>query len=340
MKGDNIVEHTKEFAVKAKQVLADRRTDAENEAKIRTNEIYVKIPEIKEIDRALSATGLKIYAEALKGKDGLDQRIEKLKEENISLRKYKENLLIKNGFDADYCEEKYSCTKCNDTGYVGIHACECLKREIRKLAYYSSGLGSLLTEQSFENFDLSYYSSQVCEKSKVSPLKNMEYILNSVKKYADEFSGERSGNLLFLGGTGLGKTHLSTALAKSIIDKGYSVVYDTAQNIMQTFEKERFSNRENENYTDKYFSCDLLVIDDLGTEFKTSFSQSVLYNLLNTRICSGKSMLISTNLKDIKALKKDYDERITSRLIGDFSAYMFMGEDIRLLSAKKKNKKK
>ena len=315
---------------KVKEFFDEKQKKAMEDAQARKNEVHLRVPGILEIDTALAKTGLKVYAEALNKASPipLEKRIESLHRENVELQEARATLMKDAGYPADYTKPKFECKKCNDTGYVGIDPCECLRKALRRESYLNSGLGAMLTDQSFENFDLSLYP----EKSR----KMMEFILSQTKQFAKNFGDENScKNIMFYGGTGLGKTHLSTAVAKELIDRGFYVVYDTALNIMHTFERERFSKVDVPVTTDRYFDCDLLIIDDLGSEFASSFTHATLYNILNTRLCSGKGTLISTNLSDAEAMKKAYDDRIVSRLVGSYRSFGFEGEDIRMLTRKK-----
>ena len=153
----------------------------------------------------------------------------------------------------------------------------------------------------------------------------------TLRTFAERFKRGCSENYLLLGGTGLGKTHLSTSLAKTVIERGYDVVYTTVINMLDDFERKRFSsqNADTEHLTDRYFECDLLIIDDLGCELSTQFTVSSLYNLINTRLNEGSSTVLNTNLSPDE-LQKRYDNRITSRILGNFSPLLFRGEDIRL----------
>lgn len=306
-------------------------------AEARRNEIWLKIPSVKQIDDRLSQTGMRLYETATSGTDDIEQKICQLKKENLELQQARADLLLQFGYPADYTKVKYRCEKCNDSGYIGIDMCPCMKTAIRKKAYLSSGLGKMLDDQCFENFDLSYYPETVAPHMSVTCRENMEFILNCAKKYVKDFNGNGSENLIFYGDTGLGKTHISTCIAKGLIDKGFEVIYDTAQNILKNLENEKFKNdKESEMLAEKYTECDFLIIDDLGAEFKSNFSQSALYNLINTRICSGSPMLISTNLDSPELLSKTYEKRFVSRLIGAFRSFMFTGEDIRMLKSKRK----
>lgn len=310
-----------------------KRADAENLSVLHLNEVALKCPDIIEINKALSLTGLAIFETALKGKDGLEERIEKIKKENESLQTARLDVLRTNGFPDDYLDIKYSCDKCNDTGYFGINMCSCMKKALVKEAYNHSGLGKVLKSQTFKTFDLSYYEEG-------EEREQMASILEKAKKYVSDFGKpEKDSNLLFVGTTGLGKTHITTAVAKGVIDKGFDVVYDSAQNIIRAFESERFDKDEMAGKeAERYFDCDLLIVDDLGTEFKNTFTLSCLYNLFNTRINAGKPMIVSTNIESFEKLRETYEERITSRLIGSFRTFKFVGKDIRLVKFRNSNK--
>ena len=310
-----------------------KRADAVNLADMHRNEVALKSSDILQIEKALSLTGLSIFEAALKGKDGLEERIDKIKNETRMLNEAKRELLLSNGFPEDYLDVRYSCDKCNDTGYVGTNMCSCMKKALVKEAYNRSGLGKVLNSQTFRNFDLSYYED-------AEERMQMESILEKAKKYVSDFGKpDKDSNLLFIGTTGLGKTHITTAIAKGVIDKAYDVVYDSAQNIIRSFESEHFDKDEKAvAETRRYFECDLLIVDDLGTEFRNSFTQTCLYNLLNTRINAGKSMIISTNIDSTSKLLETYDDRITSRLLGNFRPFKFVGKDIRLSKIKNVNK--
>jgi len=196
-----------------------------------------------------------------------------------------------------------------------------------KEAYLSSGLGGMLESQSFENFSLEYYSD-IKNDSGSSERDKIMRILEATKKYAKDFGDEKADeckNLIFFGGTGLGKTHLSSALAKTVIDRGYDVLYTSALNMISDFERAKFKG---EGDTDRSFSAELLIIDDLGTEGVGAFTESFIYNVIDTRICKGMPTVVSTNL-DARALSERYGERIFSRLLGVYKPLVFCGNDIR-----------
>lgn len=299
---------------------------AQEAALIRKRELGMRFPEIKEIDDALSQTGLRIFEATVRYKgDKLDSEIDTIKIENEELIKAREALLEKYGIPVDYSDVKYECNECSDSGFVGINMCKCMKSKLVMAGYESSGIGSLIKTKTFDNYVPTY------QKDK-NAVENAKMIVGFCRHYAETFD-DKTQNLLFIGGTGLGKTHLSAAITGSVVRRGYDVVCETAQNLFSDFEYERFGrgyNRdENEiSRTDRYFECDLLIIDDLGTEMGNTFTVSCLYNIINTRLNKGKAVIINTNLTR-DDLRKRYDERITSRLFGDFLPIMFLGRDMR-----------
>ncbi|MBR5315017.1 MAG: ATP-binding protein [Clostridia bacterium] len=302
----------KEYETKHKNAIAD----AEN----RLAEIHAQHPDIKSIDAQLRMTGIKLMQEAMKGKVGIEERIEAVQKENLALQAERATLLKKYSLPEDYTDPKYECTKCNDSGFVGINMCSCFKSALAKCAFENSGLGALLKDQSFDTFDMSFYMDDKTSFEKMQ--KNVEIC----KNYAESFDNS-GNNLIFIGGTGLGKTHLSTSIARKVIEKGFEVVYDSAPNVFNDFNKEQF--KDEQGLTQKYFDCDLFILDDLGTEMHTAFTVSCLYNVINTRLNTGKSTIINTNLS-IDELRKMYTDRITSRVFGCFTPLLFTGKDIRM----------
>lgn len=301
-------------------LLAKRRQDSELRSEKRMLEVYAKCPEIRDIDRRLSGTGFALVRVAMEKVD-VEARVAALKKENLALQARRAELLASMGLPENYTDVIPACPLCRDTGRLDRGICSCMKQMLIEAGYRSSGLGALLGKQNFDNFSLRFYDGEA--------LKYAEYAFRTAKEFAESF--EKTGrNLLFMGGTGLGKTHLSTSIAKRAIERGYDVVYETAQNVIADFEYDRFKSGygENESKSEKYFECDLLIMDDLGAELTNQFTVSSLYNIINTRINLGKSMIISTNLGQ-KNLLERYDERITSRLFGEFDPFLFRGVDIR-----------
>ena len=303
---------------------------ARDAANKRRDELHAKFPDIARIDQILSETGLKIFGESMKGREGLEERINKLKAENDELRAVRAQILEANGYPADYSSVKYECEKCQDTGFIGTKMCDCMRQKLILAGYESSGIGKLIRTQSFESFDL--------EKCRQTPeqYNSMRLVLTESQRFAYEFKPGCGKNLLFMGTTGLGKTHLSTSIAKVVIERGYDVFYDTFQNIMRELEKDRFGRVDDAGeYVSRLFSSDLLIIDDLGTEMTNQFTIAALYNLINTRLNSSKSMIINTNLRGEDILPR-YGDRIASRIFGEFSGYLFVGKDLRVQEALKR----
>lgn len=299
----------------------DKNLRAKEAAEARREELHRNLPQVAEIDRALSATGLRIMREALKGKEGLDVRIRKLEEGNNLLLEARREILRANGYPEDYSSVHYECEECQDIGFVNGKMCKCMRRALTLAGYESSGVLKLIEKQNFDTFDLNYY--------KGAERRNMEQILEISKDYALNFHDDTMRNLLFMGDTGLGKTHLSSAIAKVVVDRGFDVVYESAQKIFSDFEAEKFGRvPQGEKRTERYLACDLLIMDDLGTEMQSAFTVSCLYYLINTRLINEKSMVISTNI-DKEEFSRQYTDRITSRLLGEFTVCVFAGTDIR-----------
>ncbi len=307
----------------AKAVIAEKRAKAESEARARLLDAYNKAPELKEIDECFPKIGARIVAAFAEGGEKTAKAVECLRKESEELKAARADCLKAVGLDSDYTAPRYSCKKCEDTGYIEFKMCDCLKRELVKLGYKNSGLGALLERQSFENFSLDYYTGE--DKY------TMQANLQICKNYANEF-GENSPSLFMYGGTGLGKTHLSTAIAARVIEKGFDVQYVTAQNLISDFIFERYHRSFGDNSqvrTDKYFEAELLIIDDFGTEENNQFSVSAFYNLINSRYNQSKATIISTNFPQ-QILKDRYAERITSRLFGEYTVVSFPGRDVRM----------
>ena len=305
---------------KVKEEIESNRLESIAEADRRSAKVRALSPEIAEIDAELSGTGPLIFRTAIAGGD-----ITPIKERNQSLNRRRRELIVSLGFPEDYTDVHYSCEKCSDTGYIdGTRMCSCFKEGLIKATIASSGIGRLIETQSFENFSLDIYS----ENEKVR--ERMERNLEAAKGYVEDFSKKR-GNLLLIGNTGTGKTHISTAIAREVISRGYDVIYDSAQNILSDFDDDQFRRRfDEEPKSTKYLECDLLIIDDLGTEFSTQFSVSCLYNLLNTRQNRALATIISTNLSP-EELSRKYEDRIYSRIIGSETRILaFVGKDRRV----------
>lgn len=306
---------------KAKAEIENRRQSARAEAEMRSELLRAENPEIAEIDAELSGTGMLIFKTACTGGD-----IAPIKERNKALQAKRRELIVGLGYPEDYTEVHYTCKICSDSGYTeGGRTCNCLRELIIKGRIAASAMGRLIETQSFDNFDLSHYAydQKVYER--------MKTILAIAKAYVRDFA-KKQENLLLIGKTGTGKTHISTAIARELIHQGYDVIYDSTQNVISDFESDRFRNNygREEMKAEKYLDCRLLIIDDLGTEFTNQFTVSTLYNLLNARQNKGLPTIISTNLS-LEELAGKYEDRIYSRIIGSGCKVLpFDGKDRRI----------
>lgn len=303
---------------------------AEEAADERREELYRVIPGLRDLDRTLSGFGLRLMKQAMEGGD-TQAGIASLQAENERIQAARRDLLARYGYPADYCSPRYECPKCRDSGYIGIRMCTCMRKKLTEAGMMSSGLGMLMKTQSFENFSLDYY------KNDPAAYARMQDNLQKIRVYATNFGGPEWGkiahNMLFFGGTGLGKTHLSTSIARVVIEHGYDVFYNSAVGMLADFETQRFGNSAvlgDADNTSRYTTCDLLILDDLGTELVNQFTLSVLYTVINTRMNLAKATIISTNLTAAE-LRKTYSDRITSRLFGEFNPIPFVGTDVRKL---------
>ena len=307
---------------KVRDLIEARRQSARRISEERSAEVAFRSPEIAAIDGELRKTASLIMKAAIAGED-----ITPIKERNQSLIKKRRELIVALGLPEDYTDVKYTCPKCSDIGYTpDTKMCSCYKKLLITENIKSSGIGRLIEEQSFENFDLGVYSYNP------EALQRMTRVLEIAKDYADHFSRSKPQNLLLTGTTGTGKTHISTSIAKVVIEKGFDVLYDSAVNIIAAFENDKFRNSYSsaEPEANKYLECDLLILDDLGAEFSNQFTVSCLYNLFTTRKNRGLSTIISTNL-NYKQLVEKYEDRIYSRIVGkDYTIVPFMGKDNRL----------
>lgn len=315
---------------KIKEEYATKHLVAEQAADLRRAEIHAALPEVARIDALLAQTGLALMGAALTDKTEREKRFEALKAENLRLNAERDRILVAAGYPKDYTDVKYDCPACSDSGYVGIKMCDCMKKALTLAGFESSGIASLLENQTFDNFSLDFYA----QKPEIH--RAMSGLFAFARDYAETFDPARAQNLLMMGGTGLGKTHLSSAIARRVIEGGFDVFYVTAINMVSDFEAEQFGNHRGVKgeFTDKYFECDLLILDDLGTELANQFTVSCLYNVINMRINRRLPTIISTNLMQNELMQK-YNERITSRLFGEFRILPFLGTDIRLQKLRK-----
>ena len=312
----------------AKAVLADRVSVRQAQADRRMMEVYQRIPQIRRIDAELRQQMMELAMAVFQNDNG--DSVKNLAEKNLKLQSQRKKLLTDAGYPADYTDDKPLCNACGDRGFVGSRMCACLaelcaRQQIKELSALLK-----LGNESFDNFRIDYYSPAQHTDYGVSPRDNMEMVYEQCVYYARNF-GKDSGNICFRGSTGLGKTFLAACIAREVSNNGWSVVYDTAINILDAFERVKFGSNteEAEEYTEQVMSCDLLILDDLGTEMKTQFTISALYNIINTRLMKDKKTLLTTNLT-LDELKERYTPQIMSRIEGEYTTLFFFGEDIRV----------
>lgn len=292
----------------------------------RKEEVERKLPEVFDLERRIGKLCVELSMCAFKGLANQEEYMGALRKKITDLRVRKTELLVSNGYSTEYLSLTYRCPKCKDTGYIGASKCICYKQKLVQLYYKESELADVLREHNFDNFSLDYYSQRRTGEEPESPRKNMEKILSKSMNFIRTFPVNKE-NLLFYGNSGTGKTFLSHCLAKELLDKGHLVVYRTAEELIQNLRHVRFDN--DSTLEELLIDCDLLIIDDLGTEQINDFSKTELFNILNKKLLKQKKMLVSTNYT-LKELSKTYSERITSRLFGNFNLCKFYGEDIRV----------
>lgn len=314
---------------KAEAELNRRRFDAEAEQKRRTDEIGQKIPEVREIYNQLSQTVIELSKLIISKNKNFTDNFDKIKEKNLQGQKMAAQLLETNGYPADYLETHYHCPKCSDKGYVNGERCTCLTRLLNKYSIERLNESANMPECDFEHFSLEFYKGRKAQNGG-DCFEQMSKVFDFCRKYADTFS-EKSGSIFMYGKTGVGKTHLSLSIAKAVAEKGYTVAYGSLINYLSDIEKEHFGKAGESEAGDTMnllINTELLILDDLGSEFSTAFYESATYNIINSRINLGLPTIINTNLS-IDELQKKYNDRIISRIFGVFSTLCFAGEDIR-----------
>lgn len=318
--------YSAEVIRRARERLAQAREDRESENRQHLAQAYEKCPRIRQIDLQLRRTMAQAAQAAFrKGSDGRAE-MDAIRQENLALQQERARL-VEQYFEEGYLDDSPICTVCGGSGYVGSNMCECLRELCRQeqkkeLTFLSAG------KDRFEQFSLDYYPDRLDPVMKVNVRALMERNLQMCRRYAATFS-EKSPNLLFSGDTGLGKTFLSACIARVVADRGYSVVYESASHLFGKLERAKFYNDEQARQdSQRYTDCDLLIVDDLGTEMPSQFTTSALYTLINDRILYGRPMILSTNL-NTEDFSRRYSSQVASRLNGNFQRVPFLGEDIR-----------
>lgn len=312
----------------------ERRFRNKHELDKRIQEAYQAIPKLMKLEDELISLSAQSGRYALYGNS---KALDDLRDNSTRLREQQKQLLIDNGYPEDYLSMQYSCDKCKDTGFIENEKCKCFKQAIADMIYEGSNIKSVLDHENFTTFSFKYYSDDYIDESTgLSPLSNMQKIVASCKSFIRHF-GKKNENLLLLGNTGVGKTFLANCIAKELLDRGYTVIYLTAFRLFDILEKYKFgkdadSSANVANQFEYILDCDMLIIDDLGTELSNSFTTSQLYLIINERLLRHRSTLISTNLS-LDNINTNYSERIYSRIISNYYIRRIVGEDIRLHKA-------
>ncbi|NTV89610.1 MAG: ATP-binding protein [Clostridiales bacterium] len=306
----------------------------------RKNEVYAINPRFEEIDRKIQMTGLKYSRDLLTGSTTPDEATARISEAVGSLKAEKRQLLTDYGFAADYLDPVYTCPKCRDTGKIESETCSCYRQQQINLIYAQSNL-KLGGNETFSDFNPEYFSSTPDEARygiKNSPRKQILGIREVCLKFVGNFSNASTRNLLFSGTAGVGKTFMAVCTAVELMNKGYTVLYQSAPVLFNTINEYRFRNSKDEDYDSSVYrnilEAELLIIDDLGTEVPSAAKYAELLTILDGRAANDLSRpcktIISTNI-DMRKLYDYYDERVASRIMGSFDPYRFIGEDIRKL---------
>lgn len=311
----------------AEAELSRRRFDAEKLQKARTSKITGEIPEIAELDNELTQTVIELSKLIVAKQGDFEQRFNSIRENNLQAQRLKAELLTAHGYPADYLDVNYFCEKCSDKGFVNGIRCDCFERLLKKYAIERLNRSANMPQCDFEHFSLDYYNGQKTPDG-TDCRDKMSEIYECCKSYADTFSTS-SPSLFLYGKTGTGKTHISLSIAKRAAERGFNVAYGSLINYLTLIEREHFGKVEGGGDTmNLLIGAELLILDDLGSEFSTGFYESVTYNIINSRINLSLPTIISTNLS-VAELQNKYNDRIISRIFGSFNTLCFVGTDIR-----------
>lgn len=324
--------YRKSVYITAKNTLENRRKKAESEQEKRHTAAVALCPEIAKAEQDMARFAADVIKSVSMGKDA-EQYVISLSQKNLEAQEKRKALLVSVGLPEDYLETKYTCPVCKDTGSHGGYYCKCYLDLLKKTAKDELGIAVSMEKCTFDSFDVNLYSDEPDSEYSLSPRMLARGTLKFCREYAENFS-RSSRNIIMNGKTGVGKTHLSLAIAGRVIDRGFDVYYASVHKIMDALQKEQFSReRVEESISDRLFESDLLVIDDLGAEFSTQFTVAALYNIVNTRLNASLPMIINTNLS-LAELEERYSQRVASRIIGGSERVLLLGSDIRQKLAK------
>ena len=323
--------YSKEVQDAVRDIFSQRRQRARYLGEQRRQQLYADVPQLEQIEREMTLTGAATAKAMLSQGADYSAALDSLAARMTELEQIKRDILNACDLSEDYLRIPYSCPKCEDGGYIDGRPCDCMLAELRGEAFRRLNEQSPLQLSGFEQFKLEYYPDHPEPTNKIIPRDKMTEIYNYCCRYAATFS-PRSPSIILMGSPGLGKTHLSLAIAAQVIEKGLGVIYGSAQNLLRAVEKEHFTRGGQFGALDSLLDCDLLILDDLGTEFASSFTISAVYNIVNSRLLSARPTIISTNLTPTQ-IRDTYGEKVLSRLLGDknYNVLRFMGGDIRQL---------
>lgn len=307
-----------------------KQFNSRHELETRKAKLYDEIPQLKELDDEMVTNSVRSAKLAIMGDE---DAIRKLKQDNLDLSMRKTELLLEHGYSSDYLLPHYECEDCKDTGYIGTEKCHCFKQAIVDLVYAQSNIKNVLEKENFSTYSMKYFSDQIVDATtKLTPRANATRVLSIAKQFVQSFD-DTYRNILLYGNTGVGKTFLANCIAKELLDRGHTIIYLTSFQLFDILEKQAFLKDEDgleaDNQLNYILDCDLLIIDDLGTELSNSFTNTKLFLVINERHLRSKSTIISTNLP-IESIKSNYSERIYSRITSDYMCLKLFGEDIRI----------
>lgn len=317
-----------------KEILSDYeklRISEQKKRAEREQAVYEKVPKMKELDKEIGQFGVLISKAILENPLNYEDALATIRKKMDELKQEKAILLTENNIPMHYLEMNHHCKACKDTGFIKNKKCNCFKQKLINKAYSMSNLDSILEKENFHNFNIHLFSDEPFEDENLTPKQNMLNILNVCEGFVINFDRNPSENLLLYGTTGLGKTFLCNCIAKALLDKGKIVVYQTSFKILEILEEYKFNKNKTPNVKLAYqllFDCDLLILDDLGTELTNSFTNVELFHILNTRLIENKKTLISTNLYPTE-IANTYSDRVFSRIFGKFTFLNFYGKDLR-----------
>ncbi len=309
-----------------------KKLRAQNEADKIKEMIYKKHPRLEELDTQIALTSIDLSKTILTKPENIDEIILQIKRNLDALKEEKNEILKANNLTQDSFKPNFECNLCEDTGYLeNGNRCKCYKQKIIESLYDMSNIKHRLKKENFNSFDISVFSNEKYKDETITPKQNMYNVLDACSNFCTKFD-EDVPSFLFYGATGVGKTFMCNCIAADLIERGKTVIYQTASNLIEIIEAHKFGkinetqfSKDNYNYL---FECDLLIIDDLGTELNNSFTNSELFNIINARMISDKKMIISTNLS-LNELAQTYSERIISRVFNEFATFKFFGKDLR-----------